>query len=514
MDMKKIFAILSIAALAAVSVCAEEALVDSSIGGLNVTVYGDANGRLGMQAMNADNTDMWSSMLMANLSGNGDAFMSFLQSPDMMAAQTKFGTELVTKILTAAQTGGDFSAVSGKEKDLAGKAGFSQTEATAIVNAYMDAIMAGDDAAAAQTAAAGAYQTWAETNAPAMLLSDTSLAGYLNLPDYTSSTLYTGLKNENAVKLGARVSSADGKLTADASAKLSSNGEKPVDIQNAWIRYDFGPIAVTYNSVGGCEHWDTDILYVGDVSLENALDFEIKPIEGLGSLFVTFMSDEAVTSGVRYTNVERRTLPLMQAAYSWSGNIADGLKLSAAAGGALDLYIEKNNDYTGYIAFGKASIEKGAMALQQGAFLAGISGLYGQNTNTLSGMNTGDMEQATLGIYNLSAVLSSGADLVFNAPFATADGDSIVAGGRIYGGVTAWTGGILSADVRYSNVKLYGSSDAYSAQRYTAAVTQFLNQHFNASLGFGYEQYSVHAGNKNHKPADGYEITLDIGFRF
>ena len=245
MDMKKILAILSIAALAAVSVCAEEALVDSSIGGLNVTVYGDANGRLGMQAMNADNTDMWSSMLMANLSGNGDAFMSFLQSPDMMAAQTKFGTELVTKILTAAQTGGDFSAVSGKEKDLAGKAGFSQTEATAIVNAYMDAIMAGDDAAAAQTAAAGAYQTWAETNAPAMLLSDTSLAGYLNLPDYTSSTLYTGLKNENAVKLGAKVSSADGKLTADASAKLSSNGEKPVDIQNDWIRYDFGPIAVT-----------------------------------------------------------------------------------------------------------------------------------------------------------------------------------------------------------------------------------------------------------------------------
>lgn len=55
----------------------------------------------------------------------------------------------------------------------------------------------------------------------------------------------------------------------------------------------------------------------------------------------------------------------MQAAYSWSGNIADGLKLSAAAGGALDLYIEKNNDYTGYIAFGKASIEKGAMTLQQ-----------------------------------------------------------------------------------------------------------------------------------------------------
>ncbi len=538
--MKKILAVMCIAVLSATALCAQkegsktdQKLLDAKVGSMNVTLYGDANGRFGMQSMTADNSSPWSAMLMSGLSGNTDNLIAFLGDPatsgNAFDAQNAFGTALVTKIMTAAQTGGDLSTVTGAEKELAASVGFSQTDATAIATAYVTAAtisgMSGGDAAAQASAggaaAAASYGSWAATHGLAMMMKDLSLAGYLALPDYTKNGMYYGPKNENAVKLGTKIASADGKFTADIAAKYTgSYSENPVDVQTAWMQYDLGPVAVKYNSHDGSQHWDSDILYVGDNSLQSSLDFQIKPAPGIGYAFFTVMSDESVTSGVKYFNTEFRAVPMMQAGYVYTVKLGALGDIETTVGGALDQPTKDGGDYLGYMGFGGAKWTRGQMASEEGSFVLGLNGLFGQNTSRLAGMSPGDMEQATLGLSNLDAyimgLIGAAAPVApsLRTVSATADDDSIVSGGRFYGGYTMWTGGIASVDARMSVLTFAGDTKPFAALRVTGGLTQFLSSNFSATLGGGYEQYSVQAGDKNYKSAHGYEITLDIGYRF
>ncbi|HKL86805.1 MAG TPA: hypothetical protein VJ861_10785, partial [Treponemataceae bacterium] len=269
-----------------------------------------------------------------------------------------------------------------------------------------------------------------------------------------------------------------------------------------------------YNSHDGNQRWDADVLYVGDASLENALDFQIKPVPGIGYAFFTLMSDEAVTSGVKYANKEFRTIPMMQLGYVYDADLGAMGEVEATLGGALDMYAKKDTDYLGYIAFGGATWSKGNMAVEKGSLVLGLNGLYGQNTATLAGMNGSDMEQATLGMTNLIAMLTAGEKGIARSVSKSGDKNSSVYGGRLFGGATLWTGGIVSLDARVSQLTFAGDSDPFTAIRFTGGLTQFLSGNFSATLGGGYEQYSVQAGNKDYKAASGYEITLDLGYRF
>ncbi len=89
-----------------------------------------------------------------------------------------------------------------------------------------------------------------------------------------------------------------------------------------------------------------------------------------------------------------------------------------------------------------------------------------------------------------------------------------MAGGRLFGGYTLWTGGIASLDARVSQLTFAGDSEPFTAMRFTGGLTQFLSENFNVTLGGGYEKYSVQAGDVDFEAAHGYEITLDIGYRF
>jgi hypothetical protein len=274
--------------------------------------------------------------------------------------------------------------------------------------------------------------------------------------------------------------------------------------------------AIKYNTADLTNRWDSDIIYVGNYTGQNSLDFEFKPVADMGYAFFTIMSDNGFDR-VKYESTEMRKTPMFSVGYVYESGMID-----ATLGGVYDSPTKEGGDYTGYLAFADIKVKSGQMASEVGSFVIKLSGVYGKNTSRFAGMDPADMEQATLGMAtNLDLYFlgkstpndfTDDVDLEFNTISKGAK-DSTVMGGHLSATYTAWMGGMINFDARISQAKLNGG-DPYFAQRYTLAVIQALDANFFITPAVGYEQYSVVPGDNTADYAWGYEVTLDFGFRF
>lgn len=334
---------------------------------------------------------------------------------------------------------------------------------------------------------------------------------------------FVGLKNESSVKLGTKLASADGKFTADVAAKLDTT----VSVYNAWVAYDLGPVAVKYNSAGSSGRWDADIMYVGDSSMQNSLDFTIKPVPGIGYAFFTVMSATGVTGTVKYENDIRRIAPVMQAGYVYTVDLDSMGAVEATAGAVFDA----NSAYPVYMGFGGAKWTKGAMATEVGSMVVSLTGVFGANTASIAGMTSTDMEAATLNVTDVRMTGFNGTTYIgANTVSKNLGLDSYVGGGRLVAAATLWTGGVVGVDARLSQILFGGYNKNLTSMKFGGAVTQFFSANFYAVVGGGYESYSVNTGDvaytnafltgafglgpQGGTVASGYEIFLGAGFMF
>ncbi len=454
-----------------------------------VTWTGGANARFGYQQLNADNIDPWSVLLMSSLSSNTTAFGS-----DLEANMTEFGAKCTTMAT---------------EYTIFGMGGPAPSAASQAL--YAKAQKHGMAANFSNLAALAATPSWAIG------------MGVMKDADYTKKGDYVGLKNENSVNLAANVVSDSKKLTAKIEAKFATpskyqefqsdeaSATRPIDLQAAWVKYDLGMAAIKYNTADLSNRWDSDIIYVGNYTGQNSLDFEIKPVADMGYAFFTIMSDNGFDR-VKYESTEMRTTPMFSAGYVYESSMID-----ATLGGVYDSPTKEGGDYTGYLAFADVKVKSGQMGTEVGSFLVELSGVYGKNTARFAGMDPADMEQATLGVSNLDDFLLNDDTLIFNT-IAKAEKDSTVKGGHLSATYTAWMGGMINFDARVSQCTI-NDSDPFFSQRYTLAIIQALDANFFVTLAGGYEQYSVQPGDENAygetvDAAWGYEATLDFGYRF
>ncbi|MGL4370164.1 MAG: hypothetical protein ACRCUT_10915, partial [Spirochaetota bacterium] len=275
--------------------------------------------------------------------------------------------------------------------------------------------------------------------------------------DEDSKGMFYGLKNEQSTRLNAKIE--DGKLTANFGAEMdSTNG---VAVKAADVAYDFGMLKITYSDASLQSRWNADIQYVGDYSGESSLDFSVKPGENMGNLFFTILSDKSVSTDVMYENTDLRVIPMMQLGYEYESDTLNG-----SVGGVLDKYkgdIDKD-DYTGYMGFANVVYKMGKIdELENGSMAFGISGIYGKNTSRFAGMDPADMEAVTLDVAGaVAAGVAEYLDGRVNPiiQIQKGDKDSTVYGAIAFVAGSFWTGGLVSADARYSQVKL-SDSDPY-----------------------------------------------------
>ncbi|MGL4369021.1 MAG: hypothetical protein ACRCUT_05025, partial [Spirochaetota bacterium] len=244
--------------------------------------------------------------------------------------------------------------------------------------------------------------------------------------------------------------------------------------------------------------WNADIQYIGDYSGEASLNFAIKTGEKQ-DIFFTIMSDRAVSSPIQYENADSRKIPMIQAGYEIETDT-----IVASVGGVVDKYNKKDADYLGYMGFANVVYKMGKIdELENGSMAFGISGVYGVNVSKFAGMDPADMECITLHAYGTFAP----------TPVAKYADDSTVYGAIAFVAGSFWTGGLISADVRYSQATL-SDSDPYTAIKAEGGVTQYFAKNFYVMVAGGYESYSVVAGDKGADAAWGYEATVEAGYKF
>lgn len=325
---------------------------------------------------------------------------------------------------------------------------------------------------------------------------------------------FAGQKNEQSVRLNAKIE--DDKLTAVIGVELDAkNGIKA---KQADISFDYGVGKVTYSTIGVQNRWDANIFYVGnyegdpgDSNVKSSLDFTYMPGDKMGNVFFTLISDKAVGTPVKYENLDNRVIPIMQLGYEYSSSTID-----AKGGAVFDKYKGDvlDNGYTGYLFFGNVTYKMGNIGeLQTGSMAFGISGLYGQNVSAFAANDPVDMDSVTISVSQRIVEMKNPSEYPI---LVGSDGkeDSTVYGGLIFFAGSFWKGGLVYTDFRYSEVKLYGASDPFSAYKFQIAVTQYFSKNFYLMAGTGYESYSVVAGDKGFDRAWGYEVVLEAGYKF
>jgi len=328
-----------------------------------------------------------------------------------------------------------------------------------------------------------------------------------------SKGMFAGQKNEQSVRLNAKIE--DDKLTAVIGVELDANNG--VKAKQADISFDYGVGKVTYSTIGVQNRWDANIFYVGnyegdlgDSNVKSSLDFTYKPGDNMGNVFFTLISDKAVGTPVQYENTDNRIIPIMQLGYEYSSSTLD-----AKVGGVFDKYKGdvKDDGYTGYLAFGNVTYKMGNIGeLQTGSMAFGISGVYGQNVSAFAANDPVDMDSVTISVSRIAEMKNPAEEPML----VGSDGkeDSTVYGGLIFFAGSFWKGGLVYTDLRYSEVKLYGESDPFSAYKFQVAVTQYLTKNFYVMLGTGYESYSVVPDDDGIDRAWGYEVVLEAGYKF
>lgn len=301
---------------------------------------------------------------------------------------------------------------------------------------------------------------------------------------------------------------------------------RPIVVNSAWVAYDFGPVILTYNAANMQGRWDTSIQYIDDYSSGMSLDAKM-PVNGLGYAFVTLMSDNAY-SAVGYEDTELRTIPMVQAGFTYESDMID-----ATVGGVFDQPTEDGGDYTGYMVFGDAAYKMGGdIGRDVGSLRVGFSAVYGQNVSAFAGSDPNGLtyHMLTFGSATYGAPVAGGTIA------SNGDEDSTVMGARLHVAYTLWAGGILSYDARYSMVKLADGTfatalpaEAFDSE-WVASIYQSisLTQAFDANmfvtLGLGYERYERTLADTSNAgvgvdfldldAAYGIEATVQAGYRF
>jgi hypothetical protein len=163
--------------------------------------------------------------------------------------------------------------------------------------------------------------------------------------------------------------------------------------------------------------------------------------------------------------------------------------------------------------FGNVTYKMGNIGeLQTGSMAFGLSGVYGQNVSAFAANDPVDMDSVTLSVSQIASGINPSEDplLVGSAD----DEDSTVYGGLIFFAGSFWKGGLIYTDFRYSEAKLYGESDAFSAYKFQVSATQYFSKNFYVMLGTGYESYSVVPDDDGYDRAWGYEAVVEAGYKF
>ena len=423
-----------------------------------------ANPRIGYQQLNADPTHLWSAVMMTQLSGNSlEAWADDAGTAVAEALDAEGGDGPVTNLYLEA--GGDGSR-------------------TDVEDVFLD-----------------------------MAEIDATFAGAFT-PDYTEQGDYFGLKDESAVRVTGDFSAADNpRLSARVAVELRSTGgqmhrygERPVELKEAWARYDFGPLALRYSTADLSHRWDTGIQYLGDFTGQSSLDMAVPLGAGDSHAFFTVMSDQGF-DGVGYDSRDVRHTPMFSAGY-----VHDHDGLTVTAGAVHDRTRDAGGDYTGTLAFGSVRRQVGNVGAEPGAYRLRLSLASGRNVSRFAGLDPQEIQAIAFGIDNIQEVIAEGKDPEFRA-IRRYDRDSTVNGIRLGGIVTIGEGRLVYLDGRYSEARIDGS-DPYRSHRYTVGLTQAFSRNLFVTPGLGYESYSVAPGDKNYDPAWGMEAAVDIIFRF
>ena len=480
-----------LAAIAAVAIAVP------AISAPTVTWSGEAKARYGMQYMTVDKASFESMAFLAGLREDATAAEIY-----GALSNTQLSAETAVSGMTPVQIQG-LAALAG-----AGAATWDvqYTAATGVVKAAFDAtkaaLIAGDRATAISNLTNLGY-----SNDEATKVVDGYISG-----DYEEGT-FAGQKNEQSIRINAKIE--DDKLTAVVGVEFDA--KEGVKAKQADISFDYGVGKITYSTIGVQNRWDENIFYVGnyegdlgDSNVKSSLDFTYITGDNMGNVFFTFISDKAVGTPVKYENLDNRVIPIMQLGYEYSSSTID-----ATAGGVFDKYkgdIE-DNGYTGYMFFGNVTYKMGNIGeLQTGSMAFGLSGVYGQNVSAFAANDPVDMDSVTLSISQIASGVMPNEEPL---PVGSADDeDSTVYGGLIFFAGSFWKGGLVYTDFRYSEAKLYGESDAFSAYKFQVAVTQYFAKNFYVMLGTGYESYSVVPDDDGIDRAWGYEAVIEAGYKF
>jgi hypothetical protein len=315
-----------------------------------------------------------------------------------------------------------------------------------------------------------------------------------------SQSFWFGLKNKQDVRLNTNIK--DERLTAKVSVDYQASTPRydtkttpSLECKEAWVAYDFGPLKVTYATVGAQGRWDGDIYDIGDgYSAEGSLDFIIKPFANAGNVFVTLISDHSAEKA-KYEVFNNRILPITQLGYEINNDIID-----FKAGGVLDWYKGSDSStgaYKGWMAFASATYKIGKIGeLAPGSMAFGFAGAYGQNVDKFAGMNPDDTDCLVL-----SVVTKQDNNLHRNTDCHGDKRDAQVRGVHAYSAVRLWEGALFysgwyMSQARFVGVNPYDSADFIDYKWMTAykmefALIQFFSKNFNVKVATGYESYSL-----------------------